>query len=64
MSLNGGDQLARGAHSAQFSASGKNIDQLTWDLSMLTKSEFLLKYIGTTEARYEELLSQYNQGNA
>jgi len=64
MPLNGGDNLARGAKSAQFSTGGKDIDQLEWDLSVLTRTEFLLKYVGTSEARYDELLAQHNRGNA
>lgn len=60
----GGDQLARGAKSAQFSAGGHQKSQLQWDLATLPKQEFLMKYLGTTEARYLEMIAENEQGRA
>lgn len=64
MSLNGGDSLAKGARSAQFSSGGLTKTQVQWDLAMLSEDEFLAKYTGTTKARYQELFAEYTRGNA
>jgi hypothetical protein len=64
MPLNGGDSLAKGAHSAQFGPGASPKTQVQWDLAFLTEDEFLTKYPGTTRARYQELFDQYNQGHA
>jgi hypothetical protein len=61
MSLNGGDSLARGARSAQFSAGGHNKSQLQWDLAVLSEAEFLAKYPSTPRERYLELLAEYER---
>jgi hypothetical protein len=58
-----GDRLARGDKSAQFSVGSAKSD-LEWDLSVLSEKEFLSKYVGTTRARYLELLEQRMKGNA
>lgn len=62
--LNGGDSLARGAKSAQFGTGGDKKSEIQWDLAMLSEDEFLAKYPGTPQARYQELLAEYQRGNA
>lgn len=54
MSLGGGDQLARGGHSATF-PSCAHVQQILWDMGFITPRAFKKKY-GKTKKQYQKEL--------
>lgn len=54
--IGGGDALARGAKTAQFSAGGKSTSQLRWDLFAIDSEEEFQQVHHMTKVEAEKLL--------